>query len=157
MSNGVDTMERQQIVSHLKQGWAEMIGIPGLRLKQVDMPAHSPLRVDLAFGGKDVKLLCEVKSDARSITIERVISHLNELKQQTGGEHVNYCLIAPFLSKSVRDKLRSESISFIDLSGNIYINDPEVLYIEREGRKNIFSDSQLPLSDSIRLVFINLT
>ena len=96
------------------------IGIPGLRVKQMEMPARSPLEIDIAFGGKDLRLLCQVKSDARSITIERAISQLQELMKQEGGEKVKPCLVVPFLPKAMRDKLRSKNISFIDLSGNIY-------------------------------------
>ncbi|MFC1833726.1 type IV toxin-antitoxin system AbiEi family antitoxin [Thermodesulfobacteriota bacterium] len=135
-------MDRQQIISHLRQDCAQL-GIPGLQVKQVKMSAHSPLEIDMAFGGKDLRLLCEVKSDARSITIERAISQLQELRKHKGGENVKPCLVVPFLPKSARDKLRSKNISFIDLSGNIYINDPGLLHIEREGRDNVFSDSQV--------------
>lgn len=135
-------MDRQQIISQLRQDCAQL-GIPGLKVKQVKMSAHSQLEIDMAFGGKDLRLLCEVKSDARSITIERAISQLQELRKHKGGENVKSCLVVPFLPKPMRDKLRNKNISFIDLSGNIYINDPGLLHIEREGRDNKFSDSQV--------------
>lgn len=135
-------MDRQQIVSHLKQRWAE-IGIPELRLKRVEVPAHSPLEIDFVFGGKELLVLCEVKADARSITIDRAISQIREFMKQKGGENVRPCLVVPFLSEPMRKKLRSNNIWFIDLSGNIYLNDPGVFHIEREGRDNRFSGSQI--------------
>ncbi len=134
-------MDRRQIISHLKHGWAE-IGMPGLRLNRVEMPVHSPLELDVAFGEKELRLLCEVKSDARSITVDRAISRLRELMEQKGAQDVKPCLVVPFLSQPMRDKLRSKNIGFIDLSGNIYINDPGLLHIERDGRDNRFTDSQ---------------
>lgn len=139
---GVYVMDRPQIVSRLKQSWTE-IAVPGLRLKQVKDFAHSPVEIDVEFGGKDLRLLCEVRSDARSITIERAISQIQELEKETGDVNVRRCLVVPFLSERMRDKLRSMNIWFIDLSGNIYINDPGFLHIERQGMANRFSDSQI--------------
>ena len=135
-------MDRQQIIVHLRQRCAE-IGIPGLHVNRVEMPAHSPLEIDITFGGKGLRLLCEVTSDARSITIERAITRLKEMMKQESRENVRPCLVTPFLPKSMRNKLRRENILFIDLSGNIYINDPGILHIEREGKDNIFSDIQV--------------
>jgi DNA-binding transcriptional ArsR family regulator len=135
-------MDQKQIISRLKQGLAE-IGIPGLHLEQVKRPAHQPLEVNLAFGKKGLRLLCEVRSDARSITMETAIYQLKEWMKQKSSKNVKPCLIVPFFPESMRNKLRSRNISFIDLSGNIYISYPGLLHIEREGRANMFSHGQM--------------
>lgn len=135
-------MDQKQIISRLKQSFNES-GIPGLRLEQMRTPAHQALEIDLSFGEKGLRLICEVKSDARSITVERAISHLEGLVKRKRGEKVKPCLVVPFLPESMRSKLRTRNILFIDLSGNIYINYPGVLHIERDGRPNIFVDNQL--------------
>ena len=135
-------MDRKEVISRLKQGFDE-IGIPGLRLEQVKMLAHQPLELNVAFGEKGLRLLCEVKSDARSITMEKAISQLEERMKQKGRKNVKPCLVVPFLPESMRNRLRSRNISFIDLSGNIYISDPGLFHIEREGKANMFVDSQL--------------
>ena len=135
-------MDQKQIISRLKQGFDE-IGIPGLHLEQIKESAHQPLEVDVAFGEKGLRLLCEVRSDARSITMEKAISQLEGWMKHKGGKGVKPCLVVPFLPESMRSKLRRRNISFIDLSGNIYISDPGLLHIEREGRANMFTGSQL--------------
>jgi DNA-binding transcriptional ArsR family regulator len=140
-------MNQKQIISSLKKSF-DQIAIPGLNLGQVKKPARRPeevdLELDVKFGGKELRLFCEVKSDARSITVEKAISQLEEhARHQDGRKNVKPCLIVPFLPEAMRRKLRSKDISFIDLSGNVYINDPGLLHIEREGKPNMFVDSQL--------------
>jgi hypothetical protein len=74
-------MDQGQIISRLKQSLKEL-DIPGLHLKPVKISAKQPLEIYVAYAGKELRLLCEVKSDARSITIERAISQLEELMKQ---------------------------------------------------------------------------
>lgn len=139
-------MTRQQIISNLKRSFGD-IGIPGLDLEQVkehtDQPFDLDLEIDVRFGGKQLRLLCEVKNDARSITVEKAISQLEEYTRRLDRQNAKPCLIVPFIPEAMRNRLRSKNISFIDLSGNVYISDPGLLHIEREGRPNMFIDSQL--------------
>lgn len=140
-------MTHKKIISGLKRSF-ENIGIPGLDLEQAKRPVRRPLgvdfEVDVRYGGKELRLLCEVKSDARSITVEKAISQLEEYAKQWGKQkNAKPCLVVPFLPEAMRRKLRSKDISFIDLSGNVYISDPGLLHIEREGKPNMFVDSQV--------------
>lgn len=139
-------MTHTQIISNLKRSFGDM-GILGLDLEQVKEPGRplgADLEVDVRYGGKELRLLCEVKSDARSITVEKAISQLEQYMRQRGGQkNAKPCLVVPFLPEAMRSRLRGRGISFIDLSGNIYISDPGLLHIEREGRPNMFVDSQV--------------
>jgi DNA-binding transcriptional ArsR family regulator len=135
-------MDQKQITSGLKRSF-DGIGIPGLRVERTKGVSCGPVEVDLAFGDRKLRLLCEVKSDARSITMEKAISQLEEWVKQKGREDMKPCLVVPFLSEPMREKLRNRDISFIDLSGNVYISYPGLLHIEREGKPNMFVDSHL--------------
>lgn len=142
------TMNRQQIISRLKQTF-KTPGIPDLHLEQVNRSKGQPrksadLVVHFKYGDKEFRLLCEVKGDARSITVENAISRLQELiKKDAGGENEKPCLVVPFLPETMRNRLRKRQISFIDLSGNVYISEPGRLHIERDGKPNAFVETQL--------------
>jgi hypothetical protein len=139
-------MTHEQIISNLKRSFGDM-EIPGLDLEQVKEPGRplgADLEVNVRYGGKELRLFCEVKSDARSITVEKAISQLEEyMRQRSRQANAKPCLVVPFLPEAMRSRLRGRGISFIDLSGNVYISDPGLLHIEREGRPNMFVDSQV--------------
>ncbi|MGD0238014.1 MAG: type IV toxin-antitoxin system AbiEi family antitoxin [Syntrophorhabdales bacterium] len=76
--------------------------------------------------------------------MERAISQLDYwMKQGAGYRNGKACLVAPFLPEAVRRRLRSKDIAFIDLSGNVYISQPGLIHIEREGKPNMFVEAQL--------------
>jgi hypothetical protein len=87
-------MDQKQIISRLKQSFNES-GIPGLRLEQMRTPAHQALEIGLSFGEKGLRLICEVKSDSRSTTIERAISQLQELMKQKYRKTPSRALLFP--------------------------------------------------------------
>lgn len=135
-------MNEKQIISNLPRSIGDL-GISGLSLIQMDSTSR-PITIDLAFGDNNMKFICEVKSDARWVTIEKAISQLERWRHTiTGREHVKACIVVPFLSEQMRKKLKDRDISFIDLSGNVFINDPGLMHIEREGKPNKFTDSQV--------------
>ncbi len=139
-------MNQKQIIANLKRT-LKVLAIPGLNLEHLKRPRRRShevdLEIDVRYGDKEFRLFCEVKSDARSITVETAISQLEGLVERVRQENIKPCLVVPFLPEAMRNKLRSKDISFIDLSGNVYISDPGLLHIEREGRPNMFADNQL--------------
>lgn len=50
-------------------------------------------------------------------------------------------IVAPYIGKRQAKILADESISWIDLSGNMMVQVPNQLYIERSGKRNKFSDT----------------
>ncbi|MCE5186528.1 MAG: hypothetical protein LLF76_10425 [Planctomycetaceae bacterium] len=50
-------------------------------------------------------------------------------------------IIAPYINENQSKRLQNESISWIDLSGNMLIKAPPAIYIERIGRRNKYPDT----------------
>ncbi len=159
----VNTLKENKILQELKGKFAETIKIPGLRLQNCSDESDSnyyDVVLELSYGNKSIKLMCLIKSIVRTITIEHAIRQLENIPLK--GNKYKFCLVVPYLSKKFRALCREKEIAYIDLSGNIFINIPGVLYVEKGGEANkhkeltkqtgLFSDKK---SFVIRYLFEN--
>jgi len=73
----------------------------------------------------------------RSITLENFF----KLMDSWSNEAYKPCLIVPYLPDFFRQYCRKKDISYIDLSGNLFIRIPGLLHIERDGHPNRYKES----------------
>jgi len=67
-----------------------------------------------------------------------LVDYICELGQEKVGLSI---VIAPFIGETQAEILKEQGVSWLDLSGNMMINVPGRIYIERTGNKNKFPDS----------------
>ncbi len=137
----INIMKKNEVLEELKKNFFRIAKVPGLRLRGcsssfLDKSYDAVLK--LSYGKKSIKLICLIKSVVRTITIENAIRKIESLPKQGG---VKPCLVATYLSKDFRALCRKKDVAYIDLSGNIFINIPEVLYIEKGDKTNKYKDT----------------
>ncbi len=150
-------MNESRIRRELLKRFSEILPIPGLRLKNrvAEPRGGNPavdLRLDLVYRGKPVVLLCDIKAQIRSISIQDALDRLKPSRK--GLNRAFPCLVAPYISDDFRKRLKEGEVFFMDLSGNVYLNLPG-LYVEREGRANQFKGGRRspgPFADKSSLV-----
>lgn len=138
----INTVREITILEELKEKFSKLAKVPGLRLKKsaIDFsPNYQDATLELSYGKNSFKLACYVINHVRTITIENTIRQINNLQESR--KKYKHCLITPYLSKNFRELCRKNEISYIDLSGNIFICIPEILYLERGGELNKYKES----------------
>lgn len=159
----VNTMKEYDIIEELKENFQKITKVPELRLQNFSSNFENnnyDVVLELEYGNKQIRLMGVIKTVVRTITIENAIRQIEKLPKGTKKDR--YCLIAPYLSKEFRELCKKRDIAYIDLSGNMHINIPDYLYIERGGKANkykerknlteLFSDKK---SFTIRYLFRN--
>jgi DNA-binding transcriptional regulator YhcF (GntR family) len=149
-------MDKQEVESNFLTQLPTLVEIPELHLrkfkKQFSLNSHDyDLLLQFSYGGKKFSLVCEIKSTVRSITLENFF----KLIDRWSSEAYKPCLIVPYLPDFFREYCKKKDISYIDLSGNLFIRIPELLYIERDGRPNRYKESTKttgPFSDKKSLI-----
>ena len=135
-------MNENEILKELKENFSKITKVPELKLQKSSNAFsynNHDVVLELSYGNKPIKLVCVIKSLVRTITIENAIRQIEKLPRRRG--IYKNCLIAPFLSETFRTLCRKNDISYIDLSGNISINIPGILYIERVGEANKYKET----------------
>lgn len=93
--------------------------------------------VILGWGSRAVAFLAEIKARTAPKLVIEAISRLKSL----AGKRDNVLLVVPFLSKTIIELLEREGVSGLDLSGNYFIQTPDMVAI-RLDRGNQFPESQ---------------
>lgn len=135
-------MRERTILEELKENFSTIAKVPGLRLKDSATNFSSNYQdvgLELSYAKKTFKLACYVINNVRTITIENAIRQIKNLPESR--RKFKHCLIAPYLSNNFRELCRKNEIGYIDLSGNIFICVPDILYLEVGGKPNKYKES----------------
>lgn len=106
--------------------------------RQLKGGLQADAKITLGLKGRKVAFQAEVKAR----TAPKVVSEgLWRLKGYAGWGKQNFLLVVPYLSKAIQELLTKEGISGIDISGNYFIQTPEMVAV-RLDQKNRYPESQ---------------
>ena len=88
--------------------------------------------IQIGYGDRIIKVFGEIKIQITQKTIEQVGEWLRRAKALT--PYGTYVLICPYLSPQYQLSCQKNNIDFIDLSGNILLRIPGIMFIERLNR-----------------------
>lgn len=104
--------------------------LAALRLQGVDTRARTEVRIDgdrradaeitIAYGGRELLCLAEVKRHLRPATLGATLQQLRALGAKP-------LLVADYVTPPMAERLRKEGIWFADAAGNAYIEEPPLL------------------------------
>ena len=95
--------------------------------------------VNIITKGKSLNLIVEVKNNGEPRNARQAVNQLLRYKKNLSD--VYGILIAPYISQQAADICIDAGIGYIDLSGNCYLSFENV-FIHKEGKPNLFSDSR---------------
>jgi DNA-binding transcriptional ArsR family regulator len=88
-------------------------------------------KFDLQFGGTKVEVYAEVKSACTPKQVGQIAPWLSQMKAMKKG--TAFALVCPALSPRSQKLCFERNVDFIDLAGNVFINIPGKLLLERVG------------------------
>ena len=139
-----EPMKEREIISYIINHINELVDIPDIKIipftrsfDGLKRDVFTDLALNLIFGKKSIKLICEVLSQIRPFKLEKIISNLK--KRINKSENSLPVLLSTFTSKTIRNQCHSSGIGYIDCSGNIFISAPGLL-ISKETDKNRFPE-----------------
>ncbi len=91
--------------------------------------------------GPSFKAAVELLSISTPKVIDEKINIFGNIKNELKRQELLPMIIAPYVSYKESKLLREQEICWIDLSGNMLITIPPVIYIERTGKSNKFPDT----------------
>ncbi len=99
------------------------------------------VRLEIDFSGVVVTVLGEIKTQITPKVLEQVGPWLARIKRSNPKEI--YILICPFLSPTSQKYCQENEIDFIDMSGNVFIQIPGKVVIQRLGQPNKYKEKRL--------------
>ena len=90
--------------------------------------------------GPSFKAIVEIAAVANPKTVLQKCRLLRDELNRINEPDLVPVIVAPYISKSQAKILADEGISWIDLSGNMVVQAPNQLYVERTGKPNKFPD-----------------
>jgi hypothetical protein len=111
-------------------------GLPNVRVANlVEQPEGTPRRFDakfdLQFGDTKVEIYVEVKSTFTPKQVEQIAPWLSQMKAMKKG--TAFALVCPAISPQSQKLCFERNVDFIDLAGNVFINVPGKLLLQRVG------------------------
>jgi hypothetical protein len=110
-------------------------GLPNVRLEnlveQPEAKGRFDASFDLQFGQTKVEVYVEVKSAYTPKQIEQIAPWLSQMKAMKKG--AAFALVCPAISPQSQKLCFEKNVDFIDLAGNVFINVPGKLLLERVG------------------------
>jgi len=111
-------------------------GLPNVRLTNlVVQPEVKQGRFDakfeLQYGDTKVEVYAEVKNTCTPKQVEQIAPWLSQMKAMKTG--TAFALVCPSLSPQSQRVCLDKNVDFIDLAGNIFINVPGKLLLQRVG------------------------
>jgi hypothetical protein len=91
-------------------------------------------KFDLQFGQASVEVYVEVKSACTPKQVEQIAPWLSQMKATKNG--TAFALVCPVLSPQSQELCLERRVDFIDLSGNLFINVPGKLLLQRVGMES---------------------
>ena len=145
---------RKNIVIEIKQKLKELI--PVTRLKFIIEPRidhiESDFTAEFYINNHKIKVIGEIIEKESSSVFYKRISQL-KLYEKQNPEYVPL-LVARYFSSKKQEYCKENNINYLDLSGNVYLNYPNV-YIEKTGFANKFPEKREgrnPFSDKASLL-----
>ncbi len=92
-------------------------------------------------GGPSFEAIVEIASVSSPKMILQKSNMLRNLLCVSGSKRLTPMIVAPYIGKRQSKMLLEEGISWIDLSGNMLIQVPPNIYIERMGKSNKYPDT----------------
>jgi hypothetical protein len=92
-------------------------------------------------GGASFKAAAELLAISTPKAISQKLSVLKNLAPELKRSEMVPMIIAPYISRKDSARLIDEGVSWIDLSGNLFIKILPAVYIERTGKPNKFPDT----------------
>ncbi len=111
-------------------------GLPNVRVSNlVEQPEGTQGRLDakfdLQFGETRVEVYVEVKSICTPKQVEQIAPWLSQMKALQKG--AAFALVCPTISPQSQRLCFEKNVDFIDLAGNVFINVPGKLLLQRVG------------------------
>jgi len=111
-------------------------GLPNVRIENlVPLPdatgAKFDAKFDLRFGETKVEVYAEIKNSCTPKQVEQIAPWLSRFKATQ--KDAAFALVCPALSPQSQTLCLERNVDFIDLAGNVYINVPGKLLLQRVG------------------------
>jgi hypothetical protein len=111
-------------------------GLPNVRVANLVDQLYTTQRrfdakFDLRFGDMKVEVYVEVKSTCTPKQVEQIAPWLSQMKAMKNG--AAFALVCPAISPQSQELCFERNVDFIDLAGNVYINVPGKLLLQRVG------------------------
>jgi hypothetical protein len=138
-------LTEKDFIKRLRESAGQYKPLTFVRLEEKSSTANKT-RADviIEFSMGDVssfKALIEIKTVANPKTILQACKMLRDELNKINKPDLVPIVIAPYIGNSQARILADEGISWMDLSGNMRIQIPDRLYIERIGKPNKFPDT----------------
>jgi hypothetical protein len=111
-------------------------GLPGVRIRSIRPRASEGFDVqfEIESGDKRVSVFGEIKSELSPKLLEEIAPWIRRMKSLRQG--VVFALLCPVLSPRSQAFCIQNGIDFLDLAGNISVNVPGVLTLQRLGMRS---------------------
>jgi hypothetical protein len=109
--------------------------LPGTSIRNVRRETESPfdLSFDLISGSTRVSVLCEVKRTFTPSLLQQILPWIQRF--QSLRQDLVIAVVSPLLSQQSQAYCVQNKINFLDLAGNIFIDVPGKLTVQRTGRR----------------------
>ncbi len=147
-------MQKKELLAKFEAYLPHLLPLDELELnfRQYDLPKYFDLIIEASYHDLHFNMLIELVAQISLSDLKNRISHLKESSISWSGAVP--VLVAPYLSPQRQEICRKKAVSFIDLSGNVYLKFKS-LFIERFGFPNKFPvkrQGRSPFSDKASLV-----
>lgn len=139
-------MREQEILEALRKN-EPFRGLPGVRISNLVSQPSGPFDAgfdatfDLQFGESKVKVYAEIKNACTPKLIEQIAPWLTKIKSMQ--EDTALVLVCPAFSAQAQAICLDRGVDFIDLAGNVSINVPGKLLLQRLGLRGT-TQAKLP-------------
>lgn len=109
--------------------------LPNVRVanlvKQPEAKGRFDAKFDLQFGDTKVEVYVEIKSTYTPKQVEQIAPWLSQMKAMKNG--AAFALVCPAISPQSQRLCFERNVDFIDVAGNVFINVPGKLLLQRVG------------------------
>jgi hypothetical protein len=128
-------MTEREILRSLREN-EPFKGLPNVRVANlVEQPeakqGRFDAKFDLQFGDTKVEVYVEVKSISTPKQVEQIAPWLSQMKSMKNG--TAFALVCPAISPQSQKLCFERNVDFIDLAGNVFINVPGKILLQRVG------------------------
>jgi hypothetical protein len=130
-------MTESEILNALKTN-LPLKGLPNVRISNLTQPpvadqGRFDAKFDLQSGDTRIEVYAEVKNTCTPRQVEQIAPWFSQMKAMKNGTAV--ALVCPALSPQSQRLCFEKNMDFIDLAGNVFINVPGKMLLQRVGMK----------------------
>ena len=109
--------------------------LPGVSIRNISRDPQEPfdLSFELISGSNRVRVLCEVKRTFTPSLLQQIVPWIQRFKSLR--PDVAIAAVSPMFSQQSQAYCVQNGINFLDLAGNIFIDVPGKLTVQRTGRR----------------------